>query len=169
MSLWTKQTSFPGSNKSFCFESCLRRGVGLRVWHEMVSFMKIFLSRHKSGSQLKIIFIISFKTNPLRYPFDTQSCVMVFECEGNSGEFVQLVPQHLEYLGPKDLTQYFIRWKELTIRSFRQKLINFQMYDDSNRNVNFFRQTSMTQSDERNIEVTVVLGRWKSLWFKFFK
>ena len=44
-----------------------------------------------------------------RYPFDTQSCVMVFECEGNSGEFVQLVPQHLDYLGPKDLTQYFIR------------------------------------------------------------
>ena len=45
----------------------------------------------------------------IRYPFDTQSCVMVFECEGNSGEFVPLVPQPLEYLGPKDLTQYFIR------------------------------------------------------------
>ena len=60
-----------------------------------------------------MIFTISFKTNPLRYPFDTQSCVMVFQCEGNSGEFVQLVPQHLEYLGPKDLTQYFIRSKEM--------------------------------------------------------
>ena len=33
----------------------------------------------------------------------------VLECEGNSGEFVELVPQQLNYLGPKDLTQYFIR------------------------------------------------------------
>ena len=43
----------------------------------------------------------------------------VLECEGNSGEFVELVPQQLNYLGPKDLTQYFIRsthchtWKSL--------------------------------------------------------
>ena len=33
----------------------------------------------------------------------------VLECEGNSGEFVELVPEQLNYLGPKDLTQYFIR------------------------------------------------------------
>ena len=31
------------------------------------------------------------------------------KCEGNSGEFVELVPEKLNYLGPKDLTQYFIR------------------------------------------------------------
>ena len=35
----------------------------------------------------------------------------ILECEGNSGEFVELVPEHLNYLGPKDLTQYFIRSK----------------------------------------------------------
>jgi hypothetical protein len=50
------------------------------------------------------------KTDPIpRYPFDTQSCAMVLECEGNTGEFVELVPDTLKYLGPKDLTQYFIR------------------------------------------------------------
>ena len=37
--------------------------------------------------------------------------VKIIECEGNSGEFVELVPEHLNYLGPKDLTQYFIRSK----------------------------------------------------------
>ena len=36
----------------------------------------------------------------------------VLECEGNSGEFVELVPEQLNYLGPKDLTQYFIRSKD---------------------------------------------------------
>ena len=35
------------------------------------------------------------------------------KCEGNSGEFVELVPEKLNYLGPKDLTQYFIRSKEM--------------------------------------------------------
>ena len=66
------------------------------------------------------------------YPFDTQSCGMIFEVrgslsidcqkqtflpqtEGNSGEFVELVPEQLNYLGPRDLTQYFIRSKMRSI------------------------------------------------------
>ena len=44
-----------------------------------------------------------------RYPFDTQLCTMLMEMEGNSGEFVELAPESLAYLGAKDLTQYFIR------------------------------------------------------------
>ena len=32
------------------------------------------------------------------------------QIEGNGGEFVELVPESLDYLGPQDLTQYFIRW-----------------------------------------------------------
>ena len=80
------------------------------------------------------------------YPFDTQSCGMVFEVsdslstncqretflpqtEGNSGEFVELVLSGLEYTGPKDLTQYFIR------------------------------NTSMALGVRNEVEVTVVLGR----------
>ena len=34
---------------------------------------------------------------------------MLFDTEGNSGEFVELVPSELNYLGPQDLIQYFIR------------------------------------------------------------
>ena len=30
--------------------------------------------------------------------------------DGNSGEFIQLVDDGLQYLGPRDLTQYFIRY-----------------------------------------------------------
>ena len=43
------------------------------------------------------------------YPFDTQTCYMKFQPDGNSGEFIDLVDDGLEYLGPRDLTQYFIR------------------------------------------------------------
>lgn len=43
------------------------------------------------------------------YPFDTQTCYMTLQPDGNSGEFIDLVDDGLEYLGPRDLTQYFIR------------------------------------------------------------
>ena len=51
------------------------------------------------------------------------------QTEGNSGEFVELVLSGLEYTGPKDLTQYFIR------------------------------NTSMALGVRNEVEVTVVLGR----------
>lgn len=44
------------------------------------------------------------------YPFDTQTCHMILKPDGNSGEFIQLVDDGLQYLGPRDLTQYFIRY-----------------------------------------------------------
>ena len=54
---------------------------------------------------------------------------MIFDSDGNSGEFVDLVAEELNYLGPKDLTQYFIR------------------------------QTSMNKTIKGSIKVEVVLGR----------
>ena len=54
---------------------------------------------------------------------------MVFNTEGNSGQFVELVASELNYLGPQDLTQYFIR------------------------------QNNITRTASGNIEVEVVLGR----------
>jgi hypothetical protein len=44
-----------------------------------------------------------------------QSCAMIFDTEGNSGEFVELVASQLNYLGPQDLTQYFIRHTSMNL------------------------------------------------------
>ena len=54
---------------------------------------------------------------------------MIFDTDGNSGEFVELIAEELNYLGPQDLTQYFIR------------------------------QTSMNKTRSGSIRVVVVLGR----------
>ena len=43
------------------------------------------------------------------YPFDTQRCRVVLSPEGNSDEFINLLPGNLTYLGPEDLTIYFIK------------------------------------------------------------
>ena len=45
------------------------------------------------------------------YPFDTQKCSMNFVLERGSREFVDLLAHDLEYSGPLDLTQYFIKKK----------------------------------------------------------
>ena len=43
------------------------------------------------------------------YPFDTQTCHMLINPDGNSGEFINLIDDGLQYLGPMDLAQYFVR------------------------------------------------------------
>ena len=43
------------------------------------------------------------------YPFDTQRCRIVISLLGNKHKFVNLVPDRLRYLGPEDLTIYFIK------------------------------------------------------------
>ena len=47
------------------------------------------------------------------YPFDTQHCFMNISMEGNSDIFVDLVPGYIEYKGPIDLAQYYIRSKDI--------------------------------------------------------
>ena len=43
------------------------------------------------------------------YPFDTQRCRIVISLVGNMDEFINLTPGSFNYLGPKDLTIYFIK------------------------------------------------------------
>ena len=43
------------------------------------------------------------------FPFDTQNCSIVMVMAGNSGKFVHLVIDEFKYLGPIDLTQYFVK------------------------------------------------------------
>ena len=54
------------------------------------------------------------------YPFDSQTCYMVIMMEGNSGKFVELVDYLIEYTGPKELTQYFVKNVNMKITDFRQ-------------------------------------------------
>ena len=47
------------------------------------------------------------------YPFDTQWCTMKFKAPEDLEIFVDLEAQNHRYLGPQDLTQYFIRGTDL--------------------------------------------------------
>ena len=43
------------------------------------------------------------------YPFDTQTCFMVLKLGGGADKLVSLSPGDLEYLGPEELTQYYVK------------------------------------------------------------
>ena len=43
------------------------------------------------------------------YPFDAQTCFMVMKLGGGSEELLSLIPGLLKYLGPEELTQYYVK------------------------------------------------------------
>ena len=43
------------------------------------------------------------------YPFDTQKCSMIFEVDENSVDFVEVSMKALNFTGPRELTQYFVK------------------------------------------------------------
>ena len=49
------------------------------------------------------------------YPFDTQTCHMNFILDIIGNEFVYLSVDFLDYIGPLDLTQYFVRDKTMHV------------------------------------------------------
>ena len=52
------------------------------------------------------------------YPFDTQTCYLEFRLEEEIDSFIELIAGSQEYLGPKELTQYFV--KQSGIESYRR-------------------------------------------------
>lgn len=51
------------------------------------------------------------------YPFDQQLCQLQIVMKGNSGNFAQLVMDQLRYLGPIDLTQYYVKSWNMRLES----------------------------------------------------
>ena len=85
--------------------ACVQRGLDLRLQHARLPL------RHTG--QLHYILMCLCIFTSLHQHFHPsichQTCVMTFAPSGNGGEFLELVEGGLEYLGPRDLTQYFIR------------------------------------------------------------
>jgi len=57
------------------------------------------------------------------FPFDTQVCTMEFRPEGNSDANIKLLVDSLNYEGPQDLTQYFIRKQSMIFRDNDESIV----------------------------------------------
>ncbi len=86
--------------------------------------------KRSSQSELQNAYIFKGSENPLTisrvydseffcefvlayYPFDTQRCSIIVTMKGNTGKFIKMLKGNLKYLGPIDLTQYFIKKVEM--------------------------------------------------------
>ena len=59
------------------------------------------------------------------YPFDAQTCFMIMKLGGGTEKLVSLAPGLLEYLGPEELTQYYVQKysiSETTLRNANKGL-----------------------------------------------
>ncbi len=106
----------------------------LSTLNDRKSFMKVLRQASFTRtpmSDLQNSYLFNGKDNPLTisrvysskflcdfdmsvYPFDTQKCSIIFVMKGNSGEFAKLVIDSLQYLGPIDLAQYFVKEYKMT-------------------------------------------------------
>ncbi|XP_023337393.1 gamma-aminobutyric acid receptor subunit rho-3 isoform X2 [Eurytemora carolleeae] len=66
------------------------------------------------------------------YPFDSQVCYIEMITKGNNDHLVDLVPHQLDFLGPQELSQYFVRG---------------------------FQQCNSVQRGKKSLRVEVLLGR----------
>ena len=53
--------------------------------------------------------LLNFSLDMSWYPFDIQQCHLTFTMNSDSVKFVKLLPGYLNYTGPKELTQYFVK------------------------------------------------------------
>lgn len=73
-----------------------------------------------NNNSLKLVESLSLKfscsMNLIAYPFDTQNCVFIMRLNDVPNDFVKLVhidKESVEYLGPRDLREYTIKYVEL--------------------------------------------------------
>ena len=94
--------------------------------------------------------------------FETWKAFSLSQIEGNGGEFVELVPESLDYLGPQDLTQYFIRWLKQKWKTKSNSFLLLVSSCLSKIKLCFSRRTNMTRSVYGGVEVQVLsCSGWK--------
>jgi hypothetical protein len=86
--------------------------------HTVSGYHEAILARYFKGGENTItfsrIYDVSFicKYNMAWYPFDVQSCELSFSPFGNTGTYVVLIKDVIQYKSEKDLSKYFIKqWK----------------------------------------------------------
>ena len=71
------------------------------------------MSKVRKSSLLEFYYII----------INFQRCTQQFQAQGNAEEFVELVVDTMRYIGPEDLTQYFIRNTTMQLSDDKKSVI----------------------------------------------
>ena len=97
-------------NDEGSFATIRRAGLGIGSDSSISEDINIYKGSENSISLTRLYNIEFFCDYNMRwYPFDTQTCNMVMKLGGGVEKLVSLTPGILEYLGPEELTQYYVK------------------------------------------------------------
>ena len=97
-------------NDEGSFATIRRAGLGIGSDSSISEDINIYKGSENSISLTRLYNIEFFCDYNMRwYPFDSQTCYMVMNLGGGVEKLVSLTPGILEYLGPEELTQYYVK------------------------------------------------------------
>ena len=97
-------------NDDESFATISRTGKGTGSGSSISEDINIYKGSENSISMSRIYNIDFFCDYDMRwYPFDAQTCYMVMKLGGGIEKLVSLTPGFLEYIGPEELTQYYVK------------------------------------------------------------
>ena len=97
-------------NDEESFATISRTGIGSGSDSSISEDIDIYKGSENKISMSRLYNIEFFCDYDMRwYPFDSQTCFMVMKLGGGVEKLVSLTPGLLEYLGPEELTQYYVK------------------------------------------------------------
>ena len=97
-------------NDDESFATINRTGQGTGSDSSISEDIDIYNGSENSISMTRLYNIEFFCDYDMRwYPFDAQTCFMVLKLGGGTEKLLSLTPGILEYLGPEELTQYYVK------------------------------------------------------------
>ena len=113
-------------NDGKSFATINRTGQGTGSDSSISEDIDIYKGSENSISLSRLYNIDFFCDYDMRwYPFDAQTCFMIMKLGGGTEKLVSLAPGVLEYLGPEELTQYYVQKysiSETTLRNANKGL-----------------------------------------------
>ena len=97
-------------NDDESFATINRTGLGTGSDSSISEDIDIYKGSENSISMSRLYNIEFFCDYDMRwYPFDAQTCYMIMKLGGGTEKLVSLSPGFLKYLGPEELTQYYVK------------------------------------------------------------
>ena len=97
-------------NDEESFATINRTGEGRGSDSSISEDIDIYKGSENSISMTRLYNIDFFCDYDMRwYPFDAQTCFMIMKLGGGTEKLVALTPGLLQYLGPEELTQYYVK------------------------------------------------------------
>ena len=117
---WNTKDQIRTKNDKNTFASIKREGQGSIIGKESKEDIEVF-SGSDNGITISRVYSIKFfcEYQMAWYPFDQQTCHVEMLLDGVLDNYAELLPGGVEFTGPKELTQYFV--KNFNIQSTKVK------------------------------------------------